>query len=365
MRLNAPDLNSRRTRLADWLELRALTSATQQASVSDIRSQLRRTSDGRGSPKDFDIDADDNGEPEITDRTADDLEERVCDELTFRQETIGDSYPFALVNSPDGRSNRLHLKSTWHNITSGELIYVFCLLDSGIRDALISVAKGERALVQSIGNVFQICACIAVGGYIDAEVVSFGFPRATGTGFLPALQAAWARYGSYSIATHSQHGFGEKLKDGGVDIIAWRHFHDRLAGTLIMFVQVASGLDWKEKTIVEDVKEIRQWFTGVRFEHFLPAICIPFPLWFDLDEPPTDNMGNAVAFNDGISTRFMYREAKFGVIFDRGRMARCCALLLARAGGISPNIDGLDRVHEINQWVDSVMSVLGEIRSRE
>src|SRR5262245_1873978 len=136
MRLNAPDLNSRRTRLADWLELRALT--TQQAPVSDIRSQLRRTSDGRGSPKDFDIDADDNGEPEITDRTADDLEERVCDELTFRQETIGDSYPFALVSSPDGRSNRLQLKGTWHDITSGELIYVFCLLDSGIRDALIS-----------------------------------------------------------------------------------------------------------------------------------------------------------------------------------------------------------------------------------
>jgi hypothetical protein len=363
MSLRAPDLSSRRARLADWLELQALTSGLQRVSVSNIRSQLRLTSDDRESPSDFDADADDLGEPEITERAADDLEEKVVDEIAFREVTIGTSYPFELASSSDGRSNGLRLKSTWKNPTTGELIYIFCLLDSGIRDGLVTLPKSSKKLIDSIGNVFQICSCIAVGGYINAEVVSFGFPRATGTGFLPALQAAWNRYGSYTILQRIPYGFDDKLKDGGVDIIAWRHFDDKLAGTLLMFVQVASGLDWKGKPVAEDVKTIRQWFEGARFEHFLPAICIPFPLWFDLDEPPLDYTGNKLTFTDGVITHFAYREAKFGVIFDRGRLARSCAILLSNADRVSDKIDGLDRVGEVQAWVTEVMAVLKEPRS--
>ena len=99
-----------------------------------------------------------------------------------------------------------------------------------------------------------------------------------------------------------------------------------------MFVQVASGLDWKDKEVAGDVKAIRQWFEGARFEHFLPAICIPFPLWFDLDEPPRDTSGNKQDFSRGVLSRFEFREAKFGVIFDRGRIARCCERVLKSPG---------------------------------
>jgi hypothetical protein len=363
MSLTAPDLNSRRARLADWLELQALTSGLQRVSVSNVRSQLRLTSDDRESARDFDVDADDVGEPEITERAADDLEEKVVDEIALREATIGTSYPFELVTSSDGRSNGLRLKATWENATTGELIYTFCLLDSGIRDGLITLPKSARGLIDSIGNVFQICACIAVGGYINAEVVSFGFPRATGTSFLPALRDAWNRYGSYTVLQRTRYGFDDKLKDGGVDIIAWRHFDDKFAGTLLMFVQVASGLDWKNKPVADEVKTIRQWFDGASFEHFLPAICIPFPLWFDLDEPPLDNTGNRLTFKDGVITQFVYREAKFGVIFDRGRLARSCAVLLSNEDRVPGKVDGFDRVGEIRAWVTEVMAVLKEPRS--
>ena len=365
MRLVAPDLNSRRARLADWLELEALTSTRRQASVSAVRSLVRRVTNERTSPKEIDADADDTGEPEITERLADDLEEKLVEEISFRAMTVGASYPFELVTAGKGLSHILKLRSSCMRPESGELIYVFCLLDSGIRDGLISYPPSARPLVHAIGNVFQICSCIAVGGYTGAEVVSFGFPRATGTGFLPALQAAWGRYGSFKVYGAAPYGFDDRLKDGGVDIIAWRHFADRYAATLIMFVQVASGLDWKDKEVAGDVRALRKWFDGPSFDHFLPAICIPFPLWFDMDEPPEDEAGRKLAFTDGISNRFVVREGKFGIIFDRGRIARSCALALTAAagvGGLPYPIDGIDRVGEVGAWVEDAMSKLAEVR---
>ena len=365
LRLEAPDLNSRRARLADWIELQALTSARRSASTSIIRSQVRRQSDDRARASDVDADADDTGEAEITDRLSDDLEERVSEELAFRLETIGSAYPFEMVSAQGGRSQLLKLRKSWGSAASGELVYVFCLLDSGIRDGLIKCPPSARPLVDAIGNVFQVCSCVAVGGYTNAEVVSFGFPRATGTGFLPALQQAWGRYGSYSILANIPHGFDDKLKDGGVDIIAWRHFSDRFAATLIMFVQVASGLDWKDKEVAGDVRTLKNWFAGLTIEHFLPAICIPFPLWFDLDEPAMNTDGKRTAFITGVQTRFMYREKKFGVIFDRGRIARFWAHALAADAAklLSHPVDGIDQISKVEGWVSEVMSKLAEDRA--
>lgn len=321
-------------------------------------------SDGRASATEIDADAEDGGEPEITDRLSDDLEEKVAEELAFRVESVGDAYPFELLTEPGGRSQHLKLRQTWMTPETGELIYVFCLLDSAIRDRRIAYRPSLRPLIAAIGNIFQICSCIAVGGYMNAEVVSFGFPRATGESFLPALRAAWNQYGSYSIRKKIDHGWDDKLKDGGVDIIAWRHFADRYAATLVMFVQVASGLGWKDKEVSGDVRALKKWFDGPTFEHFLPAICIPFPLWFDLDEPPRDQSGRKLAFSQGVQNRFIFREGKFGIIFDRGRIARSAADALKAAAekAMRHPIDGIDRVEEVAAWVSNAMAKLAEVR---
>lgn len=365
MRLVAPDLGSRRARLADWVELQALTSPKKLVSLSTLRSLVRRMSDGRASVTDIDTDADDGGEPEITERLADDLEEKVAEELDFRLRTVGDAYPFNLITEQMGRSQHLVLRDTWKTAETGELIYVFCLLDSAIRDGLVACPPALRSITRDIGNVFQICSCLAVAGYTNAEVVSFGFPRATRDGFLPALQAAWRRYGSYSIRETIGYGWDDKLKDGGIDIIAWRHFGDRYAATLVIFVQVASGNDWKDKEVLSDVRALLKWFDGPIPTHFLPAICIPFPLWFDLDEPPQDQSGKKLAFAEGVRNRFVVREGKFGVIFDRGRIARSAAHALASVAGSAPprTIDGIDRVHEVCAWVANVLSNLADVRT--
>ena len=184
MRLLPPDLHSRRSRFADWLELTALSSAAGQAPLSNIRTLVRVAADDRTSAKDFDIDGDDTGEPEVTERAADDLEYRAMEELEFRVKMVGTAYPFELVAKDSrGRAFILLRKATWETAETGELIYVFCLLDSGIRDGLLSSAGSDKELVKKIGNIFQICSCIAVGGYTNAEVVSLDSPGREARGF--------------------------------------------------------------------------------------------------------------------------------------------------------------------------------------
>lgn len=339
-------------------------NASGEESLSSLRSLIRRSTDDRTSPRDFDPDADDSGEHEVTERAADDLIERVSEEIAFRIRTVGSAYPFELNQQGAlGTAQVLRRSGSWFQAATGELVYTFCLLDSAMRDHLIDVPPDQKAFITRIGNIFQICSCIAVGGYTGAEVVSFGFPRATGDAFLPALQSAWQRYGSYSIRPDIPHGFDTKLKDGGVDIIAWRSFNDGHAATFLMFVQVASGLGWKDKPVASDVKAIRQWFVDERFEHFLPALCIPFPLWFDLDEPPKNAVGDSLPYAEGVSRRFAVREAMFGVIFDRGRMALSSSTVLSLPGGPPTTIDGADRIGEVGAWVDEVITEITERRA--
>lgn len=131
-----------------------------------------------------------------------------------------------------------------------------------------------------------------------------------------------------------------------------------------MFVQVASGLHWKEKAVSGDVRALRTWFEGPTFEHFVPAICIPFPLWFDMDEPAVNESGAKVAFAEGVRVRFVIREPKFGVIFDRGRIACAAAHALAAdaSGSLKSEIDGIKRIGEVSDWVKSAMIELADVR---
>lgn len=85
-------------------------------------------------------------------------------------------------------------------------------------------------------------------------------------------------------------------------------------------------------------------------------------MWFDLDEPPADSEGNKLPFSDGVVRHFAFREAKYGVIFDRGRIARSCALALGAEGAPRLDIDGVNRFADVENWINDVMSVLAEHR---
>lgn len=365
MRLNAPDINAHRSIFADWLELQALISDRRLASFSMLRTIIRRANDDRIKAKVVDPDSDvDEPEPEVTERVTDDLEERVFEEIELRKIKVGTAYPFQVRPVADNSmANIVVLEDDWGDLCTGKLFYVFCLLNTAVREGLITLSEAEKSIETEIGKLFQVCSCLAVAGYIGPDVVSFGFPRPQGNAFLPALRAMCDRYGSYSVVDKIPYGWDVDAKDGGIDIIAWRHFPDGHAGTYMLFVQVASGKKWRDKSVGDDVRALKKWFNPGGFEHFLPAICIPFPLWQKQEEPPKNIDGTKISFSDGVKAAFENREGKFGVIFDRGRLSFSAGAAVADKVRLKNRVEGFDQVEKVEKWVEDVRAALATPRA--
>src|SRR2546423_903736 len=140
-------------------------------------------------------------------------------------------------------------------------------------------------------------------GYLNGEVSSFGFPRATGDGFLPALRNAFGRFGMGEVRTEIPDGLPVSLKDGGIDIIAWRNHPDRMPGKIYLLGQCASGYGWQDKSVVEYIDQLHgTWFTTVPANFSIPAMFIPFTFHRDLTEDRTG------PFLTAVKNRFWYEE---------------------------------------------------------
>src|SRR5690242_20378755 len=122
----SPDLADSRSRLADWLEVRAIFSS-HGAGEADIASVARLTSDDHR-----DREVDESGavvEEEILDASVEEHLARVSEEIGYRDASLGAEYPFNVETSP------LHLtvKPT-EGLTAANWSYLFMLLLSAERD---------------------------------------------------------------------------------------------------------------------------------------------------------------------------------------------------------------------------------------
>ena len=230
-------------------------------------------------------------------------------ELQHRQRVLGDAYPFAVNRRPLGL-----VRVDGSTSVPGRVIYLFCLLASAIRENRFQPATVTQSAASGIANLFQVCACLAAGGYTAGEVVSFGFPRPTGTGFLSALRAGYERFGAGSVRNEVPPGFPVSAKDEGIDVIAWRDHPDRMPGKLYLLGQSASGVDWEEKSVVDRVEQFHGWFTQPPARHWLPSMFIPFTLHRDLSDDPM------VAFEEMLANKCLRQEARYGIVFDRDRV---------------------------------------------
>ena len=87
-------------------------------------------------------------------------------ELQYRERVLGEAYPFAVD------THRLGLARV-ADVTAvpGRSVYLFCLLASAMRENRIQPPGLIRAATSEIANMFQVCACLAAGGYTAGEVV--------------------------------------------------------------------------------------------------------------------------------------------------------------------------------------------------
>lgn len=338
-----PTINDRRSALADWFELQAILSSRRLSSAGDLTNILDIADDG---PNHHDLTDPVTGEPldqEILEESRSGLFDAAFAELEYRAKCLGDSYPFevdssALLLRADFQEGELHF---------GQVAYTFCLVTTAIREKRLSGLDCLQVEILQLPLHFQVCACVAAGGYFGGAVCSFGFPRAEGDAFLPALRRAYERFGYGDARTIPKPGQAAAAKDGGIDVIAWKDHPDRLPSKLYSLGQSASGSNWLGKSVTQDVQPFHgDWFTDHPAAYYIPALYIPFLTYADLDEYDDETYKNAKA------TKVASRERRFGLIFDRLRIAHHLNACMAGGEDRCKSVDGADRLNEVAEWVN-------------
>ena len=344
--LLAPTANDTRSALADWLELQALFSARRLSSKGDLLNTLDIADDERLGRFSYDEETGEELDQGILEEPRATLLQNVFEELEFRSSCLGDSYPFEID------SRRMVVRATFQvdQVHFGQAAYTFCLLATALRESKITDLEDLPETKRELELLFQVCACLAAGGYFGGAVSSFGFPRAEGNGFLPALKLAYARFGHGDVKDVIEAGHPHAAKYAGIDVIAWRDHPDRLPGKLYSLGQCASGKNWKQKPVSSEIAPFHgTWFTTSPAVYCVPALYIPFLVHDDLDEPQNDSFERARA------RRVACHERRFGVIFDRLRIAHHVAACMRMPRVARDAVDGMERVLDVAIWVNKTV----------
>lgn len=254
-------------KLADWLEIYALVAPDGNSSRGDLESALRTASLLEGE--------------EAIERKC--LE--VFTELEDRQKAADTAYPFNVDGSI--------LRSTnWQDYPA----YVFCLCLSyfGCKEK-----KGSKAFPR---RWFEHLARDAAQCYIGGKALRFGSPRLRSelpTNFKAAIERICKQLNE---GTAYKAGGLPDRRDDAVDIIAWKHFPDKLPGKLILFGNCATEKDWE----------------GSKKTELMPG---PFCSDWMVDPPRCEIIRSLFIPHRVETQRFLSHLKRAGIIFDRCRIS--------------------------------------------
>lgn len=349
--ISPPNPRDTRSALADWLELRTLMDSRGVSTRAALLNVLDILEDGAAEPDSVDSETGEILDEAILEGARHQFVDITFEELQYRFKLLGDSYPFEV----DAARQRLARRSDEHAALPGQVVYLFCLLASAIRERRLQAENALSQAEQDIADAFQVCACLAAGGYLNGEVSSFGFPRATGTGFLTALRETFSRFGIGRVRENDEipDGLPTSLKDGGIDVIAWRNHPDGMPGKLYLIGQCASGLQWRDKSVVDYLEQFHgSWFTQPPAVYSTPAMFIPFPFHHDIAE-------RSGPYLVAVKNRSWYEEKRFGIIFDRLRISHFANACMAFAADHRERVDGSDRFDQVVNWVRTTRQTAG------
>ena len=247
---------------ADYLELRAAFSQDSQSFSQDIVGALELSGH-----RPF---AGASGNSEARQNVATDAVNR----MASRQRALTKAYPFELDKWGEVVS------FTAENPDLGQTAYLVSLLLSNL--PALSPLLGDSQLHPSASDVrqlrtfFQYFATAAIAAEIGGPAWSFGFPRPDGSGFFDKLSEIWVdlKDGAVERAPSAP----RSPKDDKVDIFAWRKQSDGLPGFLLVAAQVATGRDWKDKSIKSHIDGVFQsrWFRLSPATKMVAYHVIPF-----------------------------------------------------------------------------------------
>lgn len=317
--------------IADWLEFDILCSDYGSASVSDIARNwdvLKNTEES-----DF----------EEEDSTADGFVETLLVEIRNRIQILGKSYPFDF--SVTGES--LVLKE---QLTEDCYIYLFCLIISHFRAGEVLSGAYIPPITNHVRDLFQVCATLAASGAIGGNAYSFGFPRPEHTNFLVALHEVYSAFDE-GLAVHTiPKGAPPKVKDDGIDIIAWTDRPDGLAGKIYMLGQVASGEDWHNKSVIGKIEAFHSiWFSNPKpASKPIPSMFMPFCI-------------QCTTAGEAIKERMLYLTHNYGCFYYRHVIPPLARKGLEIAKNSRSTI--VQRANEVTKIVDWVNKQISDMKA--
>jgi hypothetical protein len=265
--------------MADWAELYVLVSPRESLVEDELRAILN-------AEPGYDWSSDDQGE---SDETLQSVIDDVFSELRWR-ETVAEKG--AGVRVVPGQNREIRSDGA-----EASLIQTFLCLLACRRRFQVDVDLNEAA------RLFEDFAAHAVGGLLQGPSRRMGWP------FDPNLPRFRDRV--RLLAEHLSEplgGFesvGSKVKDLGLDVVAWQDFEDDRPGRLTVLGQCAIGDDWDSKVL-----DIGIWTDMIRFA-LTPISVLAFP-WL----PP-------VSPDDKAQWRGLSRQG--ALLLDRLRLARMAA----------------------------------------
>ena len=242
--------------LVDWLELKVLESEFNAFNLNELASLNE-----------------DSEDEENEDFSEQDLmnEEKIIEaaqEIETRIKALKEAYPFELSNG----DKQIRLKKDESNI--GRWIYLYCLFISHRKPNGVNVNEFE--LSNQDRDLLQIASVYAAVGHFD-EAVSFGWPRPDSTNFMAALENTFKSMGEGVVRDHFLPGVSPYANDGEIDLVAWQPMNDGMPGKLYMLGQVATGSNWKDKSILSAIDYIhRTYFMAYPPSPVIGAMFIPF-----------------------------------------------------------------------------------------
>ncbi|GLP87072.1 hypothetical protein [Tritonibacter mobilis] len=242
-----PGLNAEDHVLVDWLELVAFFNEFRTARLDEldaaIEEQFETVEDG---DPDEDTDAlgdDDAGNIARADAEKERVRERIENEVDFRLKDCENAYPFVLGEDAE----ELVLVEDWQDERFTP--YLTCLISTHLtKNSLFDFEVADGLIHRLRNRVFQVLSTFAMAGLARGSAASIGWPRADKADIIETLRRAEARGAGIKVKDEPGEYTPPHEKDGGVDVAAW-HVGGRPPPLHFFFAQVASGHDWRGKTV--------------------------------------------------------------------------------------------------------------------
>ena len=298
---------------ADFLELAAFFAGPGFVRTSDIANEASIGADEESS----------NLDDEMRDGV-EELVSEVVQRIGGRSDVLGSEYPFRLDHNGDILSYEDAADSL------GRCAYVLSLVLSNLQAPVLdgSPWRPGESEIRRLRQLFQYVSTAALAAEVQGVAWSFGFPRPDGSSFLTKLKEIWSSFDDGAVGRKP--GAPEHAKDDEVDVFAARIHPDRQPGFLFAAAQVATGRNWRAKSLLGHQGAFNHsWFADPPVTRFIPYMIIPF------------------AVDD---QKFRRDVSKLGNVLHRLRVPRRVseAHRLVDAG---VKIEAYDRLQEVVAWV--------------